>query len=283
MVLSLNSSNGMGSPYQKTGSKDNQAEIVNQTYFPEGASFPPWPNADFTLSVCSYPGLRYPYLWELNSPFPTLFFCTVLAPAAAPVPSDAQNKIVAMPHVPAGYFPWWGLDTGCSPGTSHAPPGRPEAAKPAAGPPSGCSTISASSRQAEALQRQTRLVGPLQGAGQCWPLTRKDREPTLTTQSLVECKAFWGQKQFKKVGVQGGGADCGRERGSRIWAKRVQFLLYLLLKIRPQRRLGLEAILGVIWSSLLFERWGNWGLERGNNSGVHGRVRLSSVASIELS
>lgn len=55
----------------------------------------------------------------------------------------------------------------------------------------------------------------------------------------------------------GGGISCGREEGSRTWAKHVQFLLYHLLKIRPQRKLGLEAILRVIWSSLLFERWGN--------------------------
>lgn len=90
--------------YKKTGSKDNQAEIVDQTHFPEAAFSPPWPNADFTLSVCSYPGLRYPHLWEGNPPFPTLFLFTVLAPA--PVPSDAQNKIMTMAHVPAGYFPW---------------------------------------------------------------------------------------------------------------------------------------------------------------------------------
>lgn len=156
--------------------------------------------------------------------------------------------MAATAHIPAGYFPWWGPDTGCFPGTSHSLPQRPEAARPTAGPLGGCSTISASSRQAEALQRQTRLVGPLQGAEQCWPLTRKDCEPILTTHSLVELKAFWGQEQFKeKFGV-----SCGGEEGRRTWATYVQFPLCLMLKIGPQRRLGLEAILGsfvpgVIW------------------------------------
>lgn len=124
----------------------------------------------------------------------------------------------ATAHVPAGYFPWWGPDTGCSPGTNHALPWRPEAARPAAGRPNDCCTISASSRQAEALQRQTRWVGPLQGAEQCWPLIRKDHEPTLTILSFVELKAFWGQEQLKEqVGVQGGRMSCNREEGSGTW------------------------------------------------------------------
>ena len=175
----------------RTGSKDNQAELGDQTHLPEAASSLPWPNSDFTLEVYSCPWMTYPYLWEWISPSPYPFLCAV----PAPVPSDTQTKMAATAHIPAGYFPWWGPDTGCPPGTNHALPWRPEAARPAAGRPNKCCTISASSRQAEALQRQTRLMGPLQGAEQCWPLIRKDREPTLTIHSFVELKAFWGQAQ----------------------------------------------------------------------------------------
>lgn len=96
-------------------------------------------------------------------------------------------------------------------------------------------------------------MGPLQGAEQCWPLIRKDREPTLTIHSSVELKAFRGQAQGAG-GVQGGRVSWDREEGSGTWGNYVQFLLYLLLKIRPQRTLELEDILGVIWSGPLFER-----------------------------
>lgn len=43
--------------------------------------------------------------------------------------------------------------------------------------------------------------------------------------------------------------SCGGEEGRRTWVTYAQFPLCLLLKIRPQRRLGLEAILGINWSS----------------------------------
>lgn len=180
---------------------------MDQTHLPEAASSLPWPNSYFALEVYSCPWLSYPYLWKWISPFACSFFCAV----PTPVPFETQIKMAATAHVPAGYFPWWDPDTGCSPGTNHALPWRPEAARPAAGRPNDCCTISASSRLAEALQRQTRWVGPLQGAEQCWPLIRKDHEPTLTILSFVELKAFWGQEQLKEqVGVQGGRVSCNR-------------------------------------------------------------------------
>lgn len=126
--------------------------------------------ADPSSQICFFPSLAQFWLqspalrWvthisgnEFLLPLPP-FFCAF--PVPTPVPSDAQTKMAAIAHIPAGYFPWWGPDTGCSPGTSHSLPWRPEAARPAVGPLGGCSTISASSRQAEALQRQIRLVGP---------------------------------------------------------------------------------------------------------------------------
>lgn len=78
--------------------------------------------------------------------------------------------------------------------------------------------------------------------------------------------------------------SCGREEGGGTWVNYAQFPPYLMLKIRSQRRLGLEAILGVILSSLLFKRWGNCGPERDNNLCVHDKGKLiSPFASTQLS
>lgn len=61
MAVSLNSFHGVRSPYEKTGSKDNQAEIVDQIHFPE--VLPPLLGGLFLLPVFLYgSSLRLSYL-----------------------------------------------------------------------------------------------------------------------------------------------------------------------------------------------------------------------------